>query len=90
MERLQVTYKTDLNLRATELRLGLPGSDEPERQPSPSVRSNKRASSEMDDVSDSKNGGHQDHAPPTKAQVVGVATSPILPEKLFPTEEIRY
>uniref|UniRef100_A0A5B6Z6X3 Auxin-responsive protein n=1 Tax=Davidia involucrata TaxID=16924 RepID=A0A5B6Z6X3_DAVIN len=46
-----------------ELRLGLPGSDEPEKQPSPSVGSNKRASSDMDSGSD--------HAPPTKAQVVG-------------------
>uniref|UniRef100_A0A5B7B4T1 Auxin-responsive protein n=2 Tax=Davidia involucrata TaxID=16924 RepID=A0A5B7B4T1_DAVIN len=65
-----VTYETDLNLRATELRLGLPGSDEPEKQPSPSVRSNKRASSEMDGASDANN-GDQDHAPPTKAQIVG-------------------
>lgn len=34
---------THLNLEATELRLGLPGTDEPEKQSSPSVGSRKRA-----------------------------------------------
>lgn len=62
----------DLNLEATELRLGLPGSDEHEKQSSPSVRtSNKRASPEVAEessslsVSDARN-GDQDSAPPAK------------------------
>ena len=64
MERPTI-YENDLNLRATELRLGLPGTDEPEKASSPSVRVNKRASSEMDSASDAKS-GDQDCAPPTK------------------------
>lgn len=41
----------DLNLRATELRLGLPGSDESEKQSSSCVKNNnnKRSSAEMED-----------------------------------------
>ncbi|XWS76319.1 hypothetical protein CRYUN_Cryun01aG0165700 [Craigia yunnanensis] len=79
MER-RVNYENDLNLKATELRLGLPGSDEPGRQPTPSIRNNKRTSSEISEESRSKsssgvtqagNDEHQDSAPPAKAQVVG-------------------
>uniref|UniRef100_A0A2N9F5Z0 Auxin-responsive protein n=1 Tax=Fagus sylvatica TaxID=28930 RepID=A0A2N9F5Z0_FAGSY len=80
MERSMSTYGGDLNLEATELRLGLPGSDEHGKQSSPSVRtSNKRASPEVaeesrsmsnSNVSDARN-GDQDTAPPAKAQVVG-------------------
>ncbi|XP_022771205.1 auxin-induced protein 22D-like [Durio zibethinus] len=79
MER-RVNYENDLNLKATELRLGLPGSDEPERQSTPSIRNNKRTSSEISEELRSKsssgvkqagNDDHQDDAPPTKAQVVG-------------------
>ncbi|XWS31490.1 hypothetical protein CRYUN_Cryun23aG0080900 [Craigia yunnanensis] len=79
MER-RVNYENDLNLKATELRLGLPGSDEPERQSTPSIRNNKRTSSEISEESRSKsssgvtqagNDNHQDSAPPAKAQVVG-------------------
>lgn len=70
----------DLNLEATELRLGLPGSDGLEKQSSPGVRTNKRASPDVAEdsrsksnnsiVSDAGNGG-RDTAPPPKAQVVG-------------------
>ncbi|XP_059660415.1 auxin-induced protein 22D-like [Cornus florida] len=70
MERPTMTYESNLDLKATELRLGLPGSDAPEKQSCPSVKSNKRASPEMDNARDAKNGG-QDCAPPAKAQVVG-------------------
>ncbi|KAL2321004.1 hypothetical protein Fmac_029973 [Flemingia macrophylla] len=39
------SYESELNLKATELRLGLPGNDEPEKR-SCSLRSNKRSSLE--------------------------------------------
>lgn len=65
----------DLNLEATELRLGLPGSDGLEKQSSPGVRTNKRASPDVAEdsrsktnnsiVSDAGNGG-RDTAPPPK------------------------
>ncbi|KAK3193644.1 hypothetical protein Dsin_024954 [Dipteronia sinensis] len=78
MERL-VSFEShhdhDLNLKATELRLGLPGSDEPEKQTTSSVRSNKRASTEISQESNTNNSSvsddHEDCAPPSKAQVVG-------------------
>ncbi|XVF71917.1 hypothetical protein PTKIN_Ptkin12aG0078700 [Pterospermum kingtungense] len=80
MER-RVNYENELNLKATELRLGLPGSDEPERLTTPSIRNNKRTSSEISEESRSKsstsgatlaqNDDQQDSAPPAKAQVVG-------------------
>ncbi|OIT40557.1 PREDICTED: auxin-induced protein 22D-like [Nicotiana attenuata] len=63
------TYeKDDLNLKATELRLGLPGSDDEVEKPSSSTYfgakfSNKRLSSQMD------NGKIDEPAP--KAQIVG-------------------
>ncbi|KAK9280952.1 hypothetical protein L1049_003843 [Liquidambar formosana] len=74
-----VIYANDLNLKATELRLGLPGSDELEKQSPPSVKSNKRASPEMAEDSRLKSSstmsnaenGDQETAPPAKAQVVG-------------------
>lgn len=53
------------NLKATELRLGLPGTDEPEKQSSINVRCNKRALSEMDGTLDGEK-GDQDRAPPAK------------------------
>ncbi|XP_027182805.1 auxin-induced protein 22D-like [Coffea eugenioides] len=64
-------YENEL---ATELRLGLLGTDhhEPEKQSFPSslvIKSNKRSSSEMDYNSSDK--CDQDCAPPPKAQVVG-------------------
>ncbi|XWS46910.1 hypothetical protein CRYUN_Cryun14cG0108700 [Craigia yunnanensis] len=79
MER-RVNYENDLNLKATELRLGLPRSNEPGIQMTPSIRNNKRTSSEISVQSRSKsssgvteagNDDHQDSAPPAKVQVVG-------------------
>ncbi|CAK7346487.1 unnamed protein product [Dovyalis caffra] len=79
MER-SMAYESDLNLKATELRLGLPGSDEPEKpSTTPSVRSNKRASPETSEESWSKSSSsvsnvencERDGTPPAKAQVVG-------------------
>ncbi|XP_015891432.2 auxin-induced protein 22D [Ziziphus jujuba] len=71
----------NLNLKATELRLGLPGSEEHEKQlPSSTSRSNKRASPEVSEDSRTSNGKSsllgsrncvRDDAPPTKTQVVG-------------------
>ncbi|KAF9682957.1 hypothetical protein SADUNF_Sadunf05G0162200 [Salix dunnii] len=80
MER-SMAYDSDLNLKATELRLGLLGSDEPEKPSiAPSVSSNKRASPEISEESRSKGSscvsskvesGERDSAPPAKEQVVG-------------------
>ncbi|KAL6968243.1 Auxin-induced protein 22E [Sarracenia purpurea var. burkii] len=76
MER-SISYESDhLNLRATELRLGLPGTDElPEEKQSPliSVGSNKRASPEMDGafLDRAKNGDKDCGCSTHKAQVVG-------------------
>lgn len=69
-----MAYESDLNLKATELRLGLPGSDEHEKQPTPRLRSNKRASPEISEESRSKGNssasnaesGDGDSAPPAK------------------------
>ncbi|KAK8570128.1 hypothetical protein V6N13_002826 [Hibiscus sabdariffa] len=68
---MEVNYENGLNLKATELRLGLPGSDEPEGQTTP--RPNKRTSSEISSsgLTDDGNDDHQASAPPAKAQVVG-------------------
>ncbi|KAJ7972716.1 Auxin-responsive protein [Quillaja saponaria] len=71
MENSTMNYKIEMNFKATELRLGLPGSDDPK---SSCVKSIKRASPEAtksnctssDDRTD-----EQDNAPPAKAQVVG-------------------
>ncbi|XP_057489526.1 auxin-induced protein 22D-like [Actinidia eriantha] len=69
-------YEGDLNLKATELRLGLPGTDEPEKQNMSSVRNNKRASPDTAEDggskgdSDTKN-SDRESAPVAKAQVVG-------------------
>ncbi|GMI73851.1 indole-3-acetic acid inducible 4, AUXIN INDUCIBLE 2-11 [Hibiscus trionum] len=68
----RVNYKNDLNLIATELRLGLPGSAD-----KPSIRNNKRNSPEISEYSNSKSSStitenaDQDSTPPTKEQVVG-------------------
>ncbi|XVF80894.1 hypothetical protein PTKIN_Ptkin15bG0111600 [Pterospermum kingtungense] len=81
MER-RMDYENDLNLKATELRLGLPGSDEPDRETTPRIRNNKRTLSEISEESRSKSSTcgvtdagnddhHHDSAPPAKAQVVG-------------------
>ncbi|XP_010278166.1 PREDICTED: auxin-responsive protein IAA4-like [Nelumbo nucifera] len=78
MERT-VTYENDLNLKATELRLGLPGTDDSDKQTPSGVRSNKRTLSETTEECRSKsNSGTSDArnddtetAPAAKAQVVG-------------------
>jgi len=69
------TYENDLHLEATELRLGLPGSSEPEKKSTTTniIASNKRALPEMPEdsgsstnnsnVSDARN---EDGSPPTK------------------------
>ncbi|KAK4355479.1 hypothetical protein RND71_024450 [Anisodus tanguticus] len=71
MER-RATYEKDLNdLEATELRLGLPGMDESEKQSSDSTSaktSKKRPSSEMDN---NELNEQQDSTPAPKTQVVG-------------------
>lgn len=63
-----MSYENDLDLKATELRLGLVGIDEPEKK-----SSNKRSSSEISEESkSSSNAGSDDTAPPpAKSQVVG-------------------
>ncbi|KAK8623747.1 hypothetical protein V6N13_065110 [Hibiscus sabdariffa] len=63
-----VAYDNDLNLKATELRLGLPGThDERRRQqqqkPVSNVRNNKRPNGESE--------AQNETAPPPKAQIVG-------------------
>ncbi|CAI9768735.1 unnamed protein product [Fraxinus pennsylvanica] len=65
MERASA-YENDLNLKATELRLGLPGTDESSEKQS--LRNNKRSSAEMDNSCE-KN--EQESSPAPKAQVVG-------------------
>ncbi|KAJ8543127.1 hypothetical protein K7X08_005650 [Anisodus acutangulus] len=71
MERRAI-YEKDLNdLEATELRLGLPGMDESEKQSSDSTSaktSKKRPSSEMDN---NELNEQQDSTPAPKTQVVG-------------------
>ncbi|KAF5738888.1 auxin-induced protein 22B [Tripterygium wilfordii] len=64
-------YEKDLNLKATELRLGLPGSDEPEKQLSSSVKSNKKRVSPETSEDSSASVVNRDRTPPAKAQVVG-------------------
>ncbi|XWS58350.1 hypothetical protein CRYUN_Cryun08bG0026600 [Craigia yunnanensis] len=76
-----MAFEKDLNLEATELRLGLPGtSDESEKQTSPTLRNNKRALLDMNEesVSSDQNSNVATAAKkcdqettPTKAQVVG-------------------
>ncbi|XP_071722642.1 auxin-responsive protein IAA4-like [Rutidosis leptorrhynchoides] len=56
--------KKDVNMEATELRLGLPGSSE--------VKNNKRALPDMNIIQDSNSKlCDQETSPPSKAQVVG-------------------
>lgn len=69
MERRRAIYEKDLNLEATELRLGLPGLDESEKQSSTSnsaKNSKKRPLSEMDDKNSScvTENEQQEYAPP--------------------------
>ncbi|KAE8665420.1 Auxin-induced protein 22B [Hibiscus syriacus] len=68
---MEVNYENGLNLKETELRLGLPGSEEPEKQTT--TRPNKRtlAGISCSGVTDDGNDDHQESAPP--ANVDGAA-----------------
>jgi auxin-responsive protein IAA len=82
MENSLGNHQTEMNLKATELRLGLPGSDEVEKLPCnfSVFRNNKRSSPEASDVdsismsklnssngsSHTTNDDDQDNAPPSK------------------------
>ncbi|XP_039042939.1 auxin-induced protein 22D-like [Hibiscus syriacus] len=63
---MEVNYENGLNLKETELRLGLPGSEEPEKQTT--TRPNKRtlAGISCSGVTDDGNDDHQESAPPGK------------------------
>lgn len=65
-----VAYENDLNLKATELRLGLPGTEENEEKALSSVRTNKRPLTETSEECGSKGSNAQhvnsDVAPPAK------------------------
>ncbi|KAL0433585.1 UNVERIFIED_CONTAM: Auxin-induced protein 22D [Sesamum latifolium] len=67
-----MSHASDLNLKATELRLGLPGTDEREEFASV-AKNNKRASPESANDGGRKGGKSTDHenAPAPKAQIVG-------------------
>ncbi|KAG2728103.1 hypothetical protein I3843_01G185100 [Carya illinoinensis] len=72
----KVAYDNDLNLKATELRLGLPGTDDREEQTLFSARNNKRPLPDTSKECGSKKKSDAQHvdnetAPPTKAQIVG-------------------
>lgn len=74
----KVAYQNELNLKATELRLGLPGTDiESEEQALSCARNNKRPlpdnTKECGLKGSSDDAQHSDHetAPPAKAQIVG-------------------
>ncbi|KAI4345735.1 hypothetical protein L6164_012833 [Bauhinia variegata] len=71
-----VAYGNYLNLKATELRLGLPGTEEREEKALPNaIRNNKRPLSESSQECGSKSSNAQDEgseaAPPAKAKIVG-------------------
>lgn len=67
----KVAYDNDLNLKATELRLGLPGTDDREEQTLFSARNNKRPLPDTSKECGSKKKSDAQHvdnetAPPTK------------------------
>lgn len=69
-----VTYENDLNLKATELRLGLPGTEEKTKPAC--VKTNKRPLNETSEDCASKVSTTTQHveteaAPPAKAKIVG-------------------
>ncbi|XP_041022882.1 auxin-induced protein 22D-like [Juglans microcarpa x Juglans regia] len=76
-----MAFDKELNLEATELRLGLPGTKESEKQPTIAIKSNKRAlvpnfNEESCGSKENCNASHlqkcdQEIASPAKAQVVG-------------------
>lgn len=67
MENSLGKHETEMNLKDTELRLGLPGSDESEKHSSnySFVRSNKRSSpetSEVESISKSNSNSNMNHS----------------------------
>lgn len=67
----KVAYETDLNLKATELRLGLPGTDDSEEQALFNARNNKRSFPDASGECGSKSCSDAQHAdnetaPPAK------------------------
>ncbi|XWS13764.1 hypothetical protein CRYUN_Cryun36dG0066100 [Craigia yunnanensis] len=68
-----LAYENDLNLKATELRLGLPGTDEREEQRVSNVRNNKRPLQDADEEcgANGKSDAQNETEPPAKAQIVG-------------------
>lgn len=71
-----VAHENDLNLKATELRLGLPGTDESEKETASCAKNNKRSLPECDEESAKKGDldakhGESEAAPAAKAQIVG-------------------
>ncbi|OIW07246.1 hypothetical protein TanjilG_08361 [Lupinus angustifolius] len=66
----KVAYENDLNLKATELRLGLPGTEENDEKTKSGVRTNKRSLPETSEECGSKGSNAQhmksDAAPPSK------------------------
>ncbi|XVF66566.1 hypothetical protein PTKIN_Ptkin10aG0047400 [Pterospermum kingtungense] len=70
---VSVAYENDLNLKATELRLGLPGTDEREEQAAVvSYRNKKKRPADEECGANGKSDNAQDEsAPPAEAQIVG-------------------
>ncbi|KAE9612062.1 hypothetical protein Lal_00022221 [Lupinus albus] len=68
----KVAYENDLNLKATELRLGLPGREENEQKTKFGVRTNKRSLIETSEECGSNAPNvNNDATPPSKAKIVG-------------------
>ncbi|KAL4296150.1 hypothetical protein GQ457_12G004260 [Hibiscus cannabinus] len=80
-----VAYENDLNFKATELRLGLPGTTDEETAVS-SVRNNKR---QLQEDADEKCGSQiEPTAPPSKAQIVGWPPVQSYRKNNFPAKKI--
>ncbi|URD89968.1 Auxin-induced protein 22D [Musa troglodytarum] len=75
MEAAASSVKDGGDLRDTELRLGLPGTEAPEKPAAPSTRGSKRALQEDDDMESRANSrpleADSGEAPAAKAQIVG-------------------
>ncbi|KAL2323781.1 hypothetical protein Fmac_028160 [Flemingia macrophylla] len=73
MESRSVIYANHLNLKATELRLGLPGTtEEPKKEKTVhAIRNNKRQVRQTSEESISISKASHVHTPPAKAKIVG-------------------